>query len=218
MTTVAPVAQDVAPPLEIERLLLVVTGSVAAADSPFWVRWLRDSYPVLQLQVVLTPTAAGFVSVAALSARLGSPVCIDRWSAHSGRALHVEWAHWAQAVVVYPATLDYLSRFCHGGAGTPSLLAAQCTTVPVVLAPALPPGGIDSYAFRRVLELAAPRRNVAVAPTRVGVSLTTGEQYAGIPALLPDLLVLVERRRREIAARAAAAPAGPAVMSLERGL
>jgi phosphopantothenoylcysteine synthetase/decarboxylase len=196
--------------------LLVATGSVAAADVPFWVTWLRESYPAMRLQVVLTPTAGGFVSSAALTARLGEPVHLDRWDDGDGRALHVEWARWAEAVLVHPATLDYLSRFAHGAAGTPSLLAAQITTAPVVLAPALPPGGVESHAFRRVLELLAPRTNVAVAPTRAGVSLTTGEQYTGVPALLPDLLVLAEQRRRET--MAAAEPVGPAIATLGRAL
>ncbi|GAA5174147.1 hypothetical protein GCM10023321_77380 [Pseudonocardia eucalypti] len=196
------------PSCDLQRLLLVVTGSISAADAPFWVTWLRESYPDLELRVVLTPTAAGFVSPAALSARLAAPVAPDRWS-DDGRAVHVEWQRWAQAILVFPATLDYLSRFAAGLAGTPSLLAAQCTEAPVVLAPALPPGGVRCHAFRRAVELLGSRENVAVAPTRWGVSLTDGEPTDGVPALLPDLLVLAERLRR---------PSDSVVASLGRGL
>lgn len=202
MTTQAPSP----PELGIERLLLVVTGSISAADSPFWVRWLRSAYPQLSLQVVVTPTAAGFVSTAALASASGGEVVADRWP-DNGRALHVEWAAWAHAIVVYPATLDYLSRFSHGSGGSPSLLAAQCSTAPVVLAPALPPGGADSHAFRTVLELVAPRDNVGIAPTAVGTSATTGELNQGAVTLLPDVLRLVEQRRRDLAADPVA-PAG----------
>lgn len=184
------------------RLLWVVTGSISAADTPFWATWLRQAYPDVHIRMVLTPTAAGLVSAAALSARLSEPVVPDRWPEGEGRAVHVEWQNWAEAILVFPATLDYLSRFAAGLAGAPSLLAAQCTEAPVVLAPALPPGGVRSHAFRRAVELLEPRANVAVAPTQRGISLHDGAPTDGVPAPLPELLELVDRLPR---------PAGAAV-------
>lgn len=186
------------PEFDATRLLLVGTGSISVADLPFWTQWLVDSYPDMQIKLVLTRTAARFVSPVALRSRPRTEVLVDEWAGDDVTARHVEWQEWADALVVYPATLDYLSRFANGLAGTPSLLAAQCTQVPVVLAPALPPGGADSPVFARVLRECADRPNVGIAPMRIGVSATTARSYLGVPALLPNVLELAQIRQREL--------------------
>lgn len=183
------------------RLLVVVTGSISSADLPFWTQWLVDSYPDLRIKIVLTRTATRFVSGVVLQARQHVDVLVDEWPEGDAAARHVEWQEWADAVIVYPATLDYLSRFANGLAGSPSLLALQCATVPVVFAPALPPGGADSPAFARVLRECSDRPNVGVAPMRIGISATTARSYLGVPALLPDVLELAQMRLEEAAQR-----------------
>lgn len=189
------------PEFDAPRLLVVVTGSISAADLPFWTQWLVDSYPDLRIKIVLTRTATRFVSRLALQARPRTEVLIDEWFRDDAAARHVEWQEWADAVIVYPATLDYLSRFANGLAGTPSLLALQCTTVPVVFAPALPPGGADSPAFARVLRECSDRPNVGIAPMRIGISATTAGSHLGVPALLPDVIELAQTRLDETARR-----------------
>ncbi|WP_239513940.1 flavoprotein [Streptosporangium sp. 'caverna'] len=200
------------PELGISRMLLVVTGSVSAADLPFWVEWLRASYPDLQIRVVVTRSAERFVTRVALAGRSGGEVFLDAWPDDESVARHVEWERWAQAIVVYPATLNFIARLALGLADTPAMLAAQCATVPVVLAPALPPGGLDSAAYQLHWTALHARRNVAVAPPRPGASVTTGQEDAWVPALMPDVLELVEQRRLELATGAGAAR--PAVASL----
>ena len=140
------------PELGISRMLLVVTGSVSAADLPFWVEWLRASYPDLQIRVVVTRSAERFVTRVALAGRSGGEAFLDAWPDDESVARHVEWERWAQAIVVYPATLNFIARLALGLADTPAMLAAQCATVPVVLAPALPPGGLDSAAYQPALD------------------------------------------------------------------
>ena len=199
------------PELGISRMLLVVTGSVSAADLPFWVEWLRASYPDLQIRVVVTRSAERFVTRVALAGRSGGEAFLDAWPDDESVARHVEWERWAQAIVVYPATLNFIARLALGLADTPAMLAAQCATVPVVLAPALPPGGLDSAAYQLHWTALHARRNVAVAPPRPGASVTTGQEDAWVPALMPDVLELVEQRRVELATGAGAVTAGGGV-------
>ncbi|MBY6350959.1 flavoprotein [Rhodococcoides corynebacterioides] len=192
MTAAAPI-----PATASERLLLIATGSIASADLPFWVQWLADSYPDLQTTVVLTRSALRFVTPQALRCRPRTTVVIDEWAADDD-AVHVDWAEWADGVVVFPAGLDYLSRYANGLAGSPSLMALHCTRAPVVFAPALPPGAVTSAAFERVLAVVAEHPGVGVLPTRAGVSSTTGKTYTGVVALFPDAIELLEERRTEL--------------------
>ncbi|MFI8948943.1 flavoprotein [Streptomyces sp. NPDC053750] len=191
-----PPGEGGAPALGVERLLLVVTGSVSAAHMPFWLNWLGMSYPGLQTNVVLTRSAGRFVTRSALSTGSeGCEVHTDTWPEEDTHARHVEWGEWAQAVLVYPASFHFLARLALGLADSPALLAAQCTTAPVVVAPALPPGGWQSPACVAHVTALAARPNTEVLTPLQGVSRTTGRQEAWSPALLPDALRAIERLR-----------------------
>ncbi|MEV7173151.1 flavoprotein [Streptomyces sp. NPDC093224] len=202
-----------APELGISRLLLVVTGAVAAAELPYWLGWLRSTYPSLELRIGVTASAERFVSRVTLAGHSGAEVLPDRWAEDEVHARHVLWTEWAEAVVVAPATLHFMARLALGLADSPALLAAQCTTAPVVLLPALPPGGLHSAAYRAHHAALAARPNVAVLPPRPGLSMTTGREDAWAPAPLPDALAMVEQRRRELAA-AVSVPLPPSVSTL----
>ncbi|MEU5317494.1 flavoprotein [Streptomyces sp. NPDC021056] len=188
------------PPFGARRLLYVGTGSIGVAHAPYWVTLLRLGYPELGLRVVMTRSAERFVSRGALAPMAGGEVLLDAWpDGPVQSALHVELAEWADAVIVQPATLHFLARFARGLADTPVLLALQCTTVPIVLAPALPPGAVESVAYRRHLAALAERPNVAVVPPVPGTSATTGRKDASAAAGLPDLLRAAEDLRMRLA-------------------
>lgn len=191
-----PLSADL-PDLMVDRLLVVVTGSVSAADVPFWIDWTRICYPDLQLRIVLTRSARRFVTPAAVAGRLGAPVEFDEWPENADTAIHVEWQQWAQAIAVCPATFGFIARLSRGMADSPAILAAQCSTAPVVLAPSLPPGGMESPAFQQHwLELRS-RPHVALAPPRRGRSVTTGTDDAWVPAPWLEVCELIAQCRRE---------------------
>jgi phosphopantothenoylcysteine decarboxylase/phosphopantothenate--cysteine ligase len=183
------------PDLGFSRLLLVATGGVAASDLPFWGTWLHMSYAGIETRVVLTRSARRFVTPDAVGGRFRSEVFDDTWPQDDPRARHVEFAEWAQACLVFPSTFNFTARLALGLADSPALLALQCTGAPVALAPALPPGGLGSAAFRQHLRALEERRNVVVVPPQPGTSLTTGRRDAHAPALLPDCLAELEKLR-----------------------
>lgn len=186
-----------APRLGLDRLLLIVTGSVSAADMPFWSTWLRTEYPDLAVRVLLTRSARRFVTAPAIAARLHCEVSPDTWEEDAG-ATHVELWHWAEAALVYPCTFDYLSRLALGRGDSPGLLALQCATVPVVVAPALPPGGAQSAAYQQHVAHLRTRRNVRVVPPQPGRSSVTGRLDAWAPQLFPLAVGAVEAVRQEL--------------------
>ena len=118
------------------RILLGVTGGIAAYKSPDLVRRLRERGA--EVQVVITAGAGRFVTALSLQAVSGRPVRKTLWDEAAEAAMgHIELARWADAVLVAPATADFLARLAHGRAD--DLLTTLClaTTAPVHLAPAM---------------------------------------------------------------------------------
>ncbi|WP_407287374.1 flavoprotein [Streptomyces sp. BP-8] len=186
--------------LGFERLVVVGTGSIGVMHLPFWLNWLRLAHPGIQTRAVVTRSATRFVTRQALTSVTGHPVREDVWPEEPEPVgLHVELAEWAEAIAVYPATLHFVGRFALGLADTPTLLAAQCATVPVGIAPALPPGGAQSAAYMTHLKALEGRRNVVVAPPERGPSTGTGRNDGWVAADLPALLGLIEERRLQLA-------------------
>ncbi|MFF3689145.1 flavoprotein [Streptomyces sp. NPDC002187] len=182
----------------LTRLLLVVTGSAYAWSTPYWLESLRLSCPELEVRVVLTRSAERFVTRQAVGARVDGAVSADAWPEDEATARHVEWAEWAEAIVVHPATVHFMARLALGLADSPALLAAQCTRAPVAVAPALPPGALDSAAVRKHWAELATRPNVVLVPPVQGRSMTTGRADAWVPPPLAEVLRLVAERRAEL--------------------
>lgn len=194
-------------PVGIRRLLVIGTGSVTAAHLPFWASWLKMGQPGVEVRYVLTGAAGRFVTHEALTAIGGCEVLADRWPEEpEPRARHVDLAQWPDAVVVLPATLNYLARLALGLGDSPSILALQCTQAAIALAPALPPGGAQSAAYAEHSAKLAGRRNVVVVPPHPGRSTTSGRREAWAPASFPDVLGAADRLRAELAAEV---PEGP---------
>jgi phosphopantothenoylcysteine decarboxylase/phosphopantothenate--cysteine ligase len=119
-----------------KRVLLGVTGGIAAYKSPELVRRLRERGA--EVQVVMTAAAREFVTPTTFQAVSGRPVRSDLWDAAAEAAMgHIELARWAQLVLVAPASADFLARLAAGRAD--DLLATLClaTQAPIAVAPAM---------------------------------------------------------------------------------
>ncbi|MCX4692303.1 flavoprotein [Streptomyces sp. NBC_01408] len=201
ITDTAPAAGTEPAGLGFTRLLFIATGSVSAAELPSWIAWLRSTHPALEIQTVLTRSAQRFVTREALNLLTGRRTLVDAWPDEPVlRAPHVDLTAWAEAVLVYPSTFSYTARLALGLADSPSLLTAQCTAAPVAVAPALPPGGAQSHAYRRHAEALAERPNCVVVPPVPALSLTTGRTDSWAPAPLPDVVDGLAALHRSITA------------------
>lgn len=174
------------------RVLIVGTGALAVAGLPGLVQQFQALYPDTAIRVAITRQAGQFVTQTAFNLITDRPVFVDTWTDEPyEEAPHVQITRWAEAVVVYPATLHFVSRLANGLADTPLMLALQCTDVPIGLAPSLPPGGFEGHAYRRAAALLKERPNTIVADPVVGRSMTTGELNTGPPAPFSELLSLL---------------------------
>ncbi|GAA1435950.1 hypothetical protein GCM10009601_62790 [Streptomyces thermospinosisporus] len=198
----SPVSAAPAPAFGARQLLYVGTGSLGVMFMPMWSQWLRTSYPQLEVRTVITRSAEQFVTRTALTVFSGSEILVDAWPDEPRpKALHVELAQWPDAVVIQPASFHFVSRLALGMADTPVLLALQCTQAAVAVAPALPPGGHDSPAYRRHIEALAERPNVVVIPPTTGRSVTTGRMEASVAAPLSEVLARTEQLRLQMLAQ-----------------
>jgi phosphopantothenoylcysteine decarboxylase / phosphopantothenate---cysteine ligase len=115
-------------------VVLGVTGGIAAYKSADLIRRLKDQD--LDVQVITTKSALKFVGETTFAALSGNPVISDIWNnAHDVE--HVNIAKKADAIVVAPATADFLAHLAYGFANDvllATLLVAKC---PIILAPAM---------------------------------------------------------------------------------
>ena len=119
-----------------KRILLGVSGSIAAYKSAELVRRLKEAGA--DVRVVLSQGGAEFVTPLTFQALSGNPVHTDLLDVEAEAAMgHIELARWADAIVVAPASANFISRLAQGRAD--DLLSAIClaTESPVVIAPAM---------------------------------------------------------------------------------
>jgi phosphopantothenoylcysteine decarboxylase/phosphopantothenate--cysteine ligase len=157
--------------LKDKRILLGVSGGIAAYKAPQLVRLLRQADA--DVQVVMTRGAHHFVTATSLQAVSGHAVRDDLWDENAEAAMgHIELARWADLILIAPATADVISRLATGRAD--DLLTTLClaSRAPLLVAPAM---------NQVMWESAATRRNVR-SLANDGVRLLgpdTGDQACG---------------------------------------
>jgi phosphopantothenoylcysteine decarboxylase/phosphopantothenate--cysteine ligase len=122
--------------LQGQRVLLGVSGGIAAYKAADLVRRLRDAGA--EVRVVMTEGARQFVGATTFQALSGNAVRDSLWDAAAEAAMgHIELARWATRVLVAPASADVLARLAAGSAG--DLLGTVClaTAAPLAVAPAM---------------------------------------------------------------------------------
>lgn len=121
-------------PYDGRRILLGVSGGIAAYKAGWLSRLL--SHAGAEVDVVMTRAATEFVGPVTFEGLTGRAVHTDIFA--RGRALdHIHLAREADAVVVAPATADFMARAAQGRAD--DLLAAclLATEAPVLIVPAM---------------------------------------------------------------------------------
>ena len=123
-------------PLSGRLIVLGITGSIAAFKAPEIVRALRAAGA--DVQALLTPAATRFVSPLTLRTLTGHAVDADLLDLlPDGRIGHIVAADSADAILVAPATAQWLGAMAGGLAGDVVTATCLATTAPVVVAPAM---------------------------------------------------------------------------------
>jgi len=100
-------------PLKGKKILLGITGCIAAYKACYLVRFLRKAGA--EVKVVLTESATKFVTVTTLETLSDNPVAVEMFPADRYVATHhISYAEWADLIVVAPATGNFLGKVANG--------------------------------------------------------------------------------------------------------
>lgn len=133
------------------RILLGVTGGIAAYKAAELARLLIRNNA--EVQVAMTEAATRFVTPATFQALTGKPVITDLWDASFPNSMaHIELTRSADAIVVAPASADFLAKLAHGLADDLLSTACLARNCPLLVAPAM---------NREMWDNPATQRNVA---------------------------------------------------------
>ncbi len=169
-----------------KRILLGVTGGIAAYKSADLVRRLQDAGA--SVQVVMTAAAQEFITPLTMQALSGNPVhtaLLDP-AAEAGMG-HIQLARWADLVLIAPASADFIARLVQGQAD--DLLTTLClaTPAPIALAPAMNQGMWRTASTQANVEVLIQRKVHIFGPA-------AGEQACGDigPGRMLEALQLVD--------------------------
>lgn len=119
-----------------KHILIGVTGGIAAYKSAELVRRLRERE--VNVKVVMTRSACAFIGPLTMQALSDQPVHIELLDPGTESVMgHIELARWCDAVLITPASANFLAKLAHGLAD--DLLSTLClaTTAPIAVAPAM---------------------------------------------------------------------------------
>src|SRR4051794_15529811 len=177
------------------RIVLGVTGGIAAYKAPDLVRRLREVGA--EVRVILTPNGARFVSALSLAAVSDHGVILDQWGDPSrGGVDHVELARWAELLLVAPATANILAKLAVGIADDALSTYALAHRADVIVAPAM-----NTFMLRHptVQKNRAPRRARGVVVLAPDSGLLAGGEGGG--GRMPDPPLIADFVRRHFATR-----------------
>lgn len=125
------------PSIEGKKLLLGVSGSIAAYKSAELLRQLKKSGG--DVQVLMTPDAERFIPALTLGTLSGKDVLVDIFpeAATDSWTKHINLGLWADLYIIAPATAQTIARLAHGFCDnmlTAVALAARC---PILVCPAM---------------------------------------------------------------------------------
>lgn len=118
-----------------KKIILAVTGGIAAYKSAILVRRLKDFG--FDVRVVMTRGAQAFITPLTFQALSGYPVHTELLDAEAESGMgHIELARWADLLLVAPASCDILAKFACGLADDLLSTLYLATNAPVWVAPA----------------------------------------------------------------------------------
>ncbi len=194
-----------------KRILLIVTGGIAAYKSLELVRRLREAGAAVT--AVLTAGGAHFVTPLSLSALTEDKVYSDLFDLTDEAEMgHIQLSRSADLLVVAPASADFLAKMAGGLADDLASTLVLATDTPVLAAPAMNVRMWQHPATQDNLALLA-RRGIAFVGPNEG-DMACGEYGPGRLAEPAEILAAIEERlaapkERPLAGRRALVTSGP---------
>lgn len=120
--------------LKGKKIILAITGSIAAYKTPSLVRLLRKEGA--EVRVLATESSAQFVTMLSLSTVSGHPVLTEIADGEAWNN-HVALGRWADLMLVAPCSANTMAKMAYGFCDQLILAVYLSATCPVCLAPAM---------------------------------------------------------------------------------
>ena len=136
--------------IKSKRIVLGLTGGIAAYKAAELARLLIKQG--LEVQVAMSESACHFITPTTMQALSGKPVLTSQWDESDNGMAHINLSRSADAIVVAPATADFIAKLAHGLADDQLSTICLARNCPLLIAPAM---------NRQMWESAATQRNIA---------------------------------------------------------
>lgn len=147
-----------------KKILLGITGSIAAYKIPLLVRLLKKDGA--DVRVVMTPSARDFVTPLTLSTLSGNPVLSYGFDEKTGKwDSHVELGLWADLFVIAPASANTMAKMAYGIADNYLLTVCLSAKCPIMFAPAMDLDMYKHQATQQNIKTLIERGCIFVAPS-----------------------------------------------------
>src|SRR3954452_5783519 len=178
---------QIAPP----RILLIITGGIAAYKSLDLIRRLRERG--ISVRVVMTKAAQEFITPMSVGAIAGEKPFTDLFDQHSEFDVgHIRLARDNDLIVVAPATADIMARMASGHADDLASAALLATDKRILLAPAMNSRMWSNKATQRNLKTLLADGVISVGPN-AGEMAESGEAGLGRMAEPLEIVAAIEK-------------------------
>jgi phosphopantothenoylcysteine decarboxylase/phosphopantothenate--cysteine ligase len=193
-------------PLHGRRIILGVSGGIAAYKSVLLLREYQQRGA--DVRCMMTPAAQRFIGKDTLSALSRQPVPVevfpDDGDVKDNWTRHIQWAEWADIMVIAPCTAQTMAKIVHGFSDnmlTSTVLAARC---PLLICPTMDGGMYESPATRANRRKAAGMGFFVMEPEHGYLASTLEDK-----GRLPDIASIAAETARIITERMQVTDAGP---------
>lgn len=205
--------------LKGKKILLGVTGSIAAYKTAYLIRLLKKE--LVDVKVILTPSAKDFITPLTLSVLSQNPVFCEAFNPRTGKWYsHIDLGLWADLMLIAPASANTLAKMAHGISDNLLLTTFLSVRCPVMVSPAM-----DTDMYNNVVTQAnltvLRKRNVQILESPEG-ELASGLTGAGrmmepeeITLELKSFFSRYPKKKMKIAGKKVLITAGPTYEAID---
>ena len=200
-------------PLKDRRILLIITGGIAAYKALILIRRLREKRAAVR--AVMSSGAHNFLTPLSVSAVAGTPPLDDLFDPRDEHDVgHIRLSREADLIVVAPASADFMAKMANGLADDLASAVYLASDKPVMVAPAMNPMMWQHPATRRNMERLKDD-GVAIIGPETGEMAESGEAGMGRMSEPEDIAKAIEvflfgtETKTPLAGRSVLVTAGP---------
>lgn len=154
------------------NILLGMSGSINIASSFVYISALQNSLHC-RMHIMMTPSAQTFIPATTLMHSIDGDVFVNLSAKGNFKMPHVELTHWADAIVMLPASANTIAKVAHGFAQDIVSATLLCANSPVVMFPSMYIGMWQKPSVQR--NIAQLRQDgYFIYPRAEGMNVTSG--------------------------------------------